>query len=303
MRRPEPALLVSAIAALLVSGLARAEERRELTGTPERPSHQESAEHHDDTSAPTPPETPPLPEGMTLDEVLERANQPKPEAFPDPVPDDGLWAFILVEQLEYRLRDGGLDALGWESQAWIGFDYDKLWWKSEGENVFAGPNEGEAENDLLYSRLITPFWNAQIGVQYTSEWENRDYSDRWSGVIALQGLAPGTFEVDSSLYVSEDADVTAEIEIEYNLRFTQRLVLQPRVELGFAAQDVRERDLGAGMTDANLDLRLRYEIFRELAPYLGVRYRVLVGETGNIAERNGEDDDAVLLVAGLRWAF
>jgi copper resistance protein B len=240
---------------------------------------------------------------MTLDEVLERADQPKPESFPDPVVDDALRAFILADQFEYRLRDGGFDEIGWESHAWVGFDYDKIWWKSEGENVFVGPNEGEAENDVLYSRLITPFWFAQIGVQYASEWENHEYSDFWSGAIALQGLAPGMFEVDGSLYLSEEADVIAEIEAEYDLRFTQRLVLQPRVELGFAAQDVGERDLGAGMTNANLDLRLRYEIFRELAPYAGVRYGVLVGETGDIAERNGRDDQAVSLLLGVRWAF
>jgi copper resistance protein B len=287
---------------LLSPAFGRADAQAQVASTAGRPSHQQSAAHHDDASA-SQPAPPPLPEGMTLDEVLERADQPKPKGFPDPVPDDEPRAFLLVEQLEYRLRDGGLHELGWESKAWVGFDYDKLWWKSEGESVFAGPNEGEAENDVLYSRLLTPFWYAQIGVQYASAWERHDYSDRWSGVLAVQGLAPGMFEIDTSLYVSEDADVTADVEAEYDLRLTQRLVLQPRIELDFAAQDVRERDLGAGLTDANLDLRLRYEILRELAPYVGVRYRVLPGETGNIAERNGEDDDAVLLLVGVRWAF
>lgn len=301
MRRPDFAL-GGAMLVLLLAPPVHADERANLPSTADRPRHQQSAEH-DRTPPRTIPAPPPLPEGMTLDEVLERSNEPKPENFPDPVPDNQLWAFLLFEQLEYRLRDGGFKALGWESQAWIGFDYDQLWWKSEGENVFVGPNEGEAENDLLYSRLVTPFWYAQIGVQYASEWERHAYTDRWSGVVAFQGLAPGMFEMDNSLYVSEKGDVTAEIEAEYNLRFTQRLVLQPRVEIGLAAQDVRARDLGAGMTDANLDLRLRYEVFRELAPYVGVRYRVLVGETGNIAERNGKDDDGLYLLAGVRWTF
>lgn len=287
---------------LLLAPPVHADERANLPSTADRPTHQQSAER-DRTPPRTIPAPPPLPEGMTLDEVLERSNEPRPENFPDPVPDNQLWAFLLFEQLEYRLRDGGFNALGWESQAWIGFDYDQLWWKSEGENVFVGPNEGEAENDLLYSRLVTPFWYAQIGVQYASEWGRHAYTDRWSGVVAFQGLAPGMFEMDNSLYVSEKGDVTAEIEAEYNLRFTQRLVLQPRVEIGLAAQDVRARDLGAGMTDANLDLRLRYEVFRELAPYVGVRYRVLVGETGNIAERNGKDHDGLYLLAGVRWTF
>jgi copper resistance protein B len=185
----------------------------------------------------------------------------------------------------------------------LGFDYDKLWWKSEGENAFAGPDEGEAENDLLYSRLISPFWNAQVGAQYANEWEDRDHHDRWSGVVALQGLAPGTFEIDASLYLSEDADLTAEIEAEYDLRITQRLVFQPRVEMAFAALDVEERDLGAGLTGVDFDLRRRYEVRRELAPYVGLRYGVLVGETGNIAERTGRDDQTPFFLAGVRLAF
>lgn len=246
---------------------------------------------------------PALPEDQTLQEVLERAAQPPPEHYPDPVPDDQLWVYALFEQLEYRLQPDGRDQLGWEGQGWLGGDYDKLWWKSEGEAVFDGPDEGESETDLLYSRLVTPFWNLQAGAQYANGWASGDYSDRWSAVAALQGLLPGTVELDLSLYLSEEADFTAEVEGEYNLRFTQRLVLQPRAELGFAAQDVRGRGLGAGMTDANLDLRLRYELQREIAPYLGFRYRVLVGETADIAEDGGRDRDALFLFGGLRLAF
>ena len=290
------------VACLAGSAAATAQEG-ELPTTEGRPDHRESARERGDPPG-SYPESPALPEGMSLDEVLERASQPPPDHFPDPVPDDELRAFLLFEQLEYRLRDGGgEDELGWEGQGWVGFDYDKLWVKLEGESVFEGPDAGESEVDVLYSRLVTPFWNVQAGVQYASEWESGDYDDRWSAAVALQGLAPGMFELDTSLYLSEDADLTAAIEGEYNLRLTQRLVLQPRVELGFAAQDVSERRLGAGMTDANLDLRLRYELKRELAPYVGVRYRVLVGETGNRAEAAGLDDDAFFGFAGLRLAF
>jgi copper resistance protein B len=116
-------------------------------------------------------------------------------------------------------------------------------------------------------------------------------------------LAPYKFELDNSLYVSEDGDVTFEFEGEYDIRVTQRLVLQPRAEFMLAAQDVPERRLAAGMTDATLDLRLRYEIKRELAPYLGVRYQFLVGETDNIAEAAGADTEHVYFLSGLRFAF
>jgi copper resistance protein B len=296
------------VAAALILGVAigapvSAERAQETRSAADLPAHRESARQQE---GPTPPEidAPPLPEGMTLDEVLDRAGSPPPVDYPDPVPDDRWRVFTLVEQLEYRLGDDdNPDRLGWEAQGWLGGDFHKLWWKSEGEAVFQGPDGGESETDLLYSRLISPFWSFQIGVQYANEWMAGDYGDRWSGVIALQGLAPYEFELDNSLYVSEEGDVTLEFEGEYDVRVTQRLVFQPRTELGFAFQDIPDRDLGAGMTDASLDLRLRYEVKREFAPYLGVRYRLLVGETANIAEAAGRDTGQLYFFAGLRFAF
>ncbi|MGB3209962.1 MAG: copper resistance protein B [Desulforhopalus sp.] len=276
---------------------------RDMPTSADHRSHQESARQHKAVPPPD-PETPPLPEGMTLDEVLEYSAGSPPADFPEPVPDDRLYVFTLFEQLEYRFSDDKTpDHLGWEAQGWIGGDFNKFWWKNEGEAVFDGSDEGETETDLLYSRLVTPFWNFQIGAQYANEWTTGDYEDRWSGVIALQGLAPYKLELDNSLYISEDGDVTFAFEAEYNIRITQRLVLQPRAELGFAAQDIPERDLGAGMTDASLDLRLRYEIKRQFAPYVGIRYQFLVGETENIADAGGADTEQVFFVAGLRFAF
>lgn len=274
-------------------------------GESEIPMHGESAAQHDD-SAPRAPETEPaIPAGMTLDEVFNFAESPPPSDFPEPVPDDELRVFTLVEQFEYRVATDAetADHLGWEAQGWIGGDFNKFRWKNEGKAIFDGADEGETATDLLYSRLITPFWDFQVGVQYANEWRNDDYEDRWSGVIALQGLAPYKFELDHSLYISEDGDVTFEIEAEYDLRITQRLVLQPRAEVGFAFQDISERSLGAGMTDVTLDLRLRYEIKRDFAPYFGVRSRFLLGETDNIAEASGEDSERITFLAGLRLAF
>lgn len=249
-------------------------------------------------------DSPPLPTGKTLDEVLDYAQGNPPSHFPPAVMDDDVYVFTLLEQLEYRIAgDSGSDEYGWETQGWVGTDFNKFWWKSEGEGVFEGMDEGETENDFLYSRLVSPFWNLQLGAQYANEWKSSSYEDRWSAVLAFQGLLPYKFELDNSIYLSEDADVTLSTEVEYNILLTQRLVLQPRAELGFAAQDVRERELGAGMTDANVDMRLRYDIKRGLAPYVGVRYRFLVGETKNIAEASAQETEQWSFLAGLRLAF
>jgi copper resistance protein B len=300
-RTLDPRTLALALLAC-VAPAALAQHQGHTPTTADRPTHAESAQQKD-ADSPTPPASPALPEGMTLDQTLDRAAQPPPTDYPDPIQDDELYAFTLFEQLEYRLSDDGADQLGWDAQGWIGYDYRRFVWKSEGEASFDGADEGESENDFLYSQLVTPFWYAQAGAQYANEWDGGEYDDRVSGVVALQGLAPGMFEIDASLYLSQDADITLALEVEYDLRLTQRLVLQPRAEVGLSAQEVDNRSLGQGLTDTNLDLRLRYEIKREFAPYVGVRYRFLSGETRDLARSRGDDPEQTYLIFGVRMAF
>jgi copper resistance protein B len=303
MQMPKKCLTMIMTVALIFTESTFAMDKSDMLSTADGSAHQESAQQH---NSPPPPdiETLPLPDDMNLDNVLNYSAGPPPENFPDPVPDDRLYMFTFIEQLEYRISDDSTrDRLGWEAQGWIGGDYNKFWWKSEGESVFESNDEGDSETDLLYSWLITPFWNFQIGVQYANEWSSDGYDDRWSGVIALQGLAPYKFELDNSLYISEDGDVTYQLEAEYDVYITQRLILQPRTEVSVAAQDIPSRDMGAGITDINLDLRLRYEIKREFAPYIGIRYQSLVGETMDIADSMGNETEQLYFLAGLRLAF
>ncbi|MFO7581010.1 copper resistance protein B [Guyparkeria sp.] len=302
MSTPRNILLAGSILVLGLNATGRAQENDPPTTT-ERPRHQQSASRHEGSP---PPAVDPrsIPEGMTLDEVLELAASPPPASYPAAVADNAFYTFTLFEQLEYRVRSGGGNPLGWSAQGWIGRDFDKFRWKSEGQAIFEGRDEGESGTDLLYSRLISPFWDFQIGARYANEWTgNGNYEDTWSGAIGLQGLAPYMFELDSTLYVSEHGDVFLGFEAEYHVRITQRLVLQPRTELSLYAQDIPEMGIGAGLSDLSLDLRLRYEIKREFAPYLGIRFEYLVGETGNLAEAAGLDASSVFYLAGLRFAL
>ena len=294
-------LLIAAV--VLPYGTVQGQGMDDLPETSDRPTHLESARQHEGDSTPA-METPPMPEGMTLEDVFDYSETPPPPEYPQTIPDDRVYVFTLFDKLEYRMEaDDEPDQLGWEAQGWIGRDYHKFWWKHEGEAVVEGTDEGESETDLLYSRLITPFWNFQVGVQYANEWAEGDYEGRWSGVVGVQGLAPYKFELDNSLYLSEEGDVTFAFEGEYDLRITQRLVLQPRAELALAAQDIPERNLGSGLTNVKLDLRLRYEIRREFAPYVGIRYHTLAGETEDIASTAGSESDFLYFMAGLRFAF
>jgi len=273
-----------------------------MLNTTTRPMHTLSEQR--DNSAPPKIEPAALPDGMTLDQALQHSAQERPADWPPAIMDDGLYAFMLVEQLEYRVpRDQTPNRIGWDAQGWIGRDLDKLWIKPEGEVNVEGQDQGETTTDVLYSRLVTPFWNLQGGIQYANQWSGGTYDDTWAGVIALQGIAPYQFDFDNSLYVSENGDVWFDVTVRYDLRITQRLVLEPRAEVTIYAQDNESQNIGAGPSDLALDLRLRYEIKREFAPYVGVRFHTLLGETSNLASAAGEDTQQFMFLAGLRFAF
>jgi len=211
--------------------------------------------------------------------------------------DDQILTFFQAEQLEYRLKDGR-ESLNWDAQGWVGEDYNKLWIKAEGEKVFGGGLE-EAEVQLLYSRMIADFWDLQIGGRY----DIRPQPERGYGVLGVQGLAPYFFEVDAAGFVSNTGDVSARLKGEYELLLTQKLILQPSVELNLAVQEVEELGIGSGLTDVELGLRLRYEIVREFAPYIGVVWERKIGKTADFARQEGEDVDSLAFVTGIRFWF
>lgn len=200
---------------------------------------------------------------------------------------------ILADRLEWQSNNGD-DVFVWDGSAWYGGDYNRLWIETEGETLAGGGTE-DAEIEFLYGRAITPYFGLQAGVRQDIEPDSLTYAE-----IGLQGLAPYWFELDLEGYLSQDGDFTASLEAEYDLLLTQRLILQPRIETGFAFQDVAGRDLGAGFTSFETGLRLRYELKREVAPYIGVSWSRSLGETSAIARSFGEKDNAVSAVIGVR---
>lgn len=203
---------------------------------------------------------------------------------------------VMVERLEARLGEGH-DGWLWDAQAWYGGDIDKVWFKTEGEGELSGPVE-DAEVQLLWSHAIGPFWDLQAGARLDLEPEARSHL-----VLGVQGLAPYMLHVDAAAFVSDRGDLTGRVEAEYDQKLTQRLILQPRIEVELAAQDIPERGIGAGLTKIEPGLRLRYEIKREFAPYIGVEYEAKLGQTADLARVAGEDPDAFKLLIGVRAWF
>ena len=210
---------------------------------------------------------------------------------------DTLNSLIIGERLENQVHDGD-SSLVWEAQGWIGFDLNKLWLKTEGHYDNETNDTEEFELQALWSHAITPFWDFQAGWRHDFEDTSKDYA-----TIGLMGLAPYWFEVDAAAFISDDGDASARLEAEYEMRFTQRLILQPRMELNYAFSDDPEAAIGQGLHKANLGLRLRYEFKRELAPYLGVVWEKSFGDTANLLRTAGKDASETSFVLGLRFWY
>ena len=211
--------------------------------------------------------------------------------------DSKVFTFVQAERLEGH-TSGGEKGYLLDLQGWVGTDTSKFWGKAEGEGVIGWQVE-DVEVQALYSRMISPFFDLQLGVRQDIA---SDVS-RTHVVIGVQGLAPYWFEVEAAAFISHTGDVTARLETEYELLFTQRLVLQPRTALDFAFQEVEALGLGAGLSSAEAGLRLRYEIRREFAPYIGVSWWKVVGGTVDGPRSAGQRPSGMSLLAGVRMWY
>ncbi len=209
---------------------------------------------------------------------------------------------IIADQMEYRSNNNGNNTLRWDMQGWRGTDYNKLWVKFEGDHE-PTTRAGNLELQTLYSHSMSAFWDFQIGGRYDRFYSPGLVNDRFLAVIGFQGLAPYWFDVEPALFVSDNGDISARVTATYDLLFTQRLILQPRLEVNAALTEAAQFGVGKGLNDVQLGLRLRYEVRREFAPYLGIAWQRQFGTTASLARAGGEAVSNVSLIAGLRWWF
>ncbi len=203
---------------------------------------------------------------------------------------------LLIEQLEsVRTRDN--TSAAYDLQAWYGRTYDRAVLKAEGR-IDGGKFE-ETRTELLWGHAIAPFWDTQLGVRYDGgEGPNRSWL-----AFGIQGLAPYWFEVEAAVYIGDEGRSALRLDASYDLLLTQRLILQPKIETDFYSKRDAERGLGSGLSELAVALRLRYEIRREFAPYVGVEWARKFGETEDFARAAGKDAKETRFVAGLRFWF
>jgi len=199
----------------------------------------------------------------------------------------------VANLLEYQSKDSG--AYRWEGEAWRGGDLNRFVVKSQGEGTRREGLES-AEIQALYSRAVTRYSDMQVGVRQ----DFKPGPARTYAAVGFETLLPYWLETQGGVFLSTKGDVLGRIEGTYDLRFSQRLILQPRAELNFAAKDIPSADIGSGLSKSELDLRLRYEIRREFAPYFGVSYERSYGHTADFARRAGQNVSNTSFVVGVR---
>lgn len=207
--------------------------------------------------------------------------------------DNPLVTKVMFDQLELHDAD---NASVVEAQAWIGKDLNKFWLKAHIEKSDAEKRDDETEDtemQALYSHAIASYWDVQMGVRK----DIKPTPSRTWGVLGMQGLAPYFFNVDAALFVGDAGRTAARISIEYDLLFTQRLILSPSVEINAYGQNDAETATGSSLSDAKAGLRLRYEIRREFAPYVGINWKQKFGATADFAKINNN------VVSDTEWVF
>lgn len=227
-------------------------------------------------------------------------NNSQENDFGEPIHDNQIYYKILFDQLEYQVNDSQ-NIFNWDVSGWIGGDYQKFVFKTEGD-VSLDDGNGEAELQLLYSKQISPYFDLQTGLRYEQLYGDKGNS-RGFAVIGVEGLAPYFVEIDTALFVSYEGDISARFKAEKELLLSQKLVLQPKIETNLAIQEVEKFGVGSGFNNIELGLRLRYEINREFAPYVGISWNKLLGDTANLAEEEGESSDDLKFVTGVRLMF
>lgn len=218
--------------------------------------------------------------------------------YGNPIRDDRTYVHGFFDQLEGRFGDGTY--FRWDGQAWVGTDYNKLWLKSEGRyNADRRGRVSDGDHELLYSRAVSTFFDVQAGVRYDLD----SNTGRTWAALGVQGLAIGFWNFEATAYASNNGHYALRTNASYDLYLTQRLVLQPQFETNWYTKIDRSRGVGAGLSDIDMGLRLRYDLTRKISPYIGVAYQRFFGGTLNLRRAEGRNPDDLRFLVGIRTWF
>ncbi len=209
------------------------------------------------------------------------------------------WA-VQAEELEYRYGKGDEALAVWNTDAYYGTDEVKLRWLSKGEYSFDEAAFEQLQNQLVLQTPISDFFDAKAGIRVdTPKGPNRSY-----GVIGIAGLAPYWFEIDANVYVSDQGDASTELDAEYEVLFTNHLILTLGVDATIAFSEDRENGVGKGLASTELGARLSYDVIdRAFSPYIGVVYESKYGDTRDFAKADNVSTENWYAVIGAKISF
>lgn len=259
----------------------------------EMPAEQKAADPHAGHAMAQPADKPrePIPPITPADRAA---------AFPDVnghrIHDDSIHYYALFNRLEAWNANSGT-GFAWEGQGWAGTDLNRLWLRSEGERIDGATESADIE--VLYGRATARWWNLVAGIRH----DFQPGDSQTFAAIGVMGLAPYKFEVEATAYIGQSGQTAANLEVEYELLLTNRLILQPVVEIRLYGENDERRGIGSGLSNIEAGLRLRYEICREFAPYIGVTWEQAFGNTADFARDRGDAIDDSQIMIGLRTWF
>ncbi len=233
-------------------------------------------------------------------------NVSPPDNWPAPVNDQENHLFTLFDVLEYRPKTGGGESTNdyrWDVEGWYGGDYNRLWFKSSGQQDTAFKADYDVDFQLLYGRFIQKYYDFQIGPRVETQTFRGRNVTRGLGAIGIEGRVPYNYAVEATTFIDQNGAVSARLTLTKDMLVTQRLILQTRFETNAAVQRVEEFTTGSGLNNLEFGLRLRYEIRRELAPYVGISLDRSFGETATFVRQEGGNPSQVRFVVGVRAWF
>lgn len=222
--------------------------------------------------------------------------------WPEPVADRATFGYLLFDNAEFQ-QASRPEAFRWDALGWRGGDVHRFWFKSEGRLATASSEGSEFEVQALYGKLISPFFDLQAGVRIDQRIRSGSDPTRVYAVLGVQGLSPYRFDIEPTLFLSQKGQLSGRFTATYDLSLSQRLIFQPRFETNLAAQRDEEIGAGAGWNDAEFGMRLRYEVRRELAPYIGVTWKESFGATHQLTTQAGGDPSHFVVALGARAWF
>jgi copper resistance protein B len=209
--------------------------------------------------------------------------------------DRRITTFVLFDQLEWQGGENG--GLSIDLKSWIGGDLHRAWFRGEGESSDGRPEN--AQFHALYGRSVSRWWDVVAGVRQ----DLRPGAPQTWLAVGIQGLAPQWFEIEATAYLGRAGRTHARFEAEYEVLLTNRLILQPLIEAELYGKNDPARGIGAGLSSLDAGLRLRYEVRREFAPYVGVAWHRALFGTADHARAHGEAPGRARLAVGIRAWF